>query len=183
MNRITVAVAIEYSSNRNCTGLSPATIAALEAATAFLNNRRDNDFILAHCNTFMQKAMPPKEADSQKAKLLMRLLARPVARIAVEAANSIEEAKNIRDALTLKGIEPRKIILFCDQWHAMRLRVIWSHVFPGIEIEIRSGRYIHGGDYKQLFLRSEFTWWLANIVGLIAMKVFGIERVAGIKEP
>jgi|SRR3989338_7102173 len=183
MNGINVAVAIEYASNRNCTGLSPATIATLEAAAAFLNSRREDDFVLAHCNTFMQKAMPPKEADSQKAGLLMRSLVRPVTRIAVKAANSIEEARNIRDALALKGIKPRKIILFCDRWHAMRLLVIWPHVFPMVEIEIRSGRHIHGGDYKQIFLRNQFTWCLANVGGLVAMKLFGIDRVASIKEP
>lgn len=183
MNRVTVAVAIEYASNRNCTGLAPATIATLEAAAAFLNRERESDFVLAYCNANLANTMPPAEADAQKAKLLQRLLVRPVVRVAVEAANSIEEAKNIRDALLKKGMEPRKIVIFCDIQHERRLRIIWPHVFPGTDIEIQPARYIHGGDYKQLFLRHEFTWRLANIVGLIAMRVLGIDRVVSIKEP
>ena len=183
MNRITVAVAIEYASNRNCTGLAPATIATLEAAVAFLNVERRSDFVLAYCNANLSKAMRPQEAESKKSEILRRLLKYSVERVVVEAGNSIEEAKNIHNALAEKSMEPRKIVIFCDIQHERRLRVIWPHVFPGTEIEIRHGRYIYGGDYKQIFLRNQFTWCLANVGGLVAMKLFGIDRVASIKEP
>lgn len=182
MNRITVAVAIEYASNRNCTDLAPASIATLGAATAFLNSR-GNDYVLAYCNADLAKAMRPQEAESKKSEILRRTLKNPVERVVVEAANSIEEAKNISKALAHRGMGPGKIIIFCDVEHERRLRIIWPHVFPGVEIEIRPGRYIYSGDYKQIFLRSRFTWRLANILGLIAMRVFGIEQVASIKEP
>ncbi|MDO8561740.1 MAG: hypothetical protein Q7S05_02840 [bacterium] len=183
MNRITVAVAIEYASNRNCTGLAPATISTLEAASAFLNNQRENDSVLAYCNADLRSAMTTRETESKKSEILRKLLKTPVKRVVVEAGNSIEEAKNIRGALVQNGIQPRKIIIFCDIQHRRRLRIIWPYVFPGIEIEIRTGRYIFGGDYRQIFLRHEFTWWLANVIGLFAMRSFGIERVASIKEP
>ena len=183
MNRINVAVAIEYSSDKNCTDLAPATIATLEAATLFLNGERENDFVLAYCNANLRNAMIPQETESKKSEILRKLLKNPVKRVVVEAGNSIEEAKNIGDALAQNGIEPRKIIIFCDIQNKGRLCIIWPHVFPGSEIEIRPDRYIHGGDFNQIFLRNRFTWWLANVAGLIAMKTFGIDRVASIKEP
>ena len=89
----------------------------------------------------------------------------------------------IKNTLAERGRVAQKIVLFCDRWHAMRLRVIWKHFFPVAEIEIRASRYVVGSDYAQKLLRSPITFWLANTAGLIAMKVCGVEVLDSIKQP
>lgn len=181
MAEINVAVPIDYGNNRACSYLSPATCVALRDAVRFLKNN-SGQYAVAHCVANLpEKGMRPEESLRWKGEILENLTI-PL-RVVVRARTSIEEAKEIRDTLRQRSIAPRKIIIFCDVWHAMRLRVIWEHFFPASELEFRTDRYVVGSDYVQIFLRSPPAWRLANIAGLMAMRVFGIEALASIKQP
>ena len=52
----------------------------------------------------------------------------------------------------------------------MRLREIWPFFFPRAEFEYRTGDYVRGGDYGQIFLRHPLTWALVNVGGMLFMR-------------
>ncbi len=184
MPLVKLIVPIDYGSNASTSGLSRASVAALEAASEYLNEHQGEDYTLACCNAdFPHLDMQVEDSARWKNEILDGALERPIHRIMVPATNSITEARNIRDALEEAGIKPYKIILFCDRWHAMRLRMVWPHFLPDSEIAFKTGRYVRGSDYAQVLLRRPLTWGGANIAGLLAMKLFGIERLAAIKQP
>lgn len=185
MDKPRVVVAINYGTSRKHWGEpSKATLTVFKAACDWLNQSGDVADIFACCTPDIpDMGMVPEEAKRWISRLLDETLTRQVPRVMVPATNSITEARNIRDALKRQGIEPREIIIFCDRWHAMRLRMIWPHYFPTSHIVFKTDRYVRGDDYIQLLLRREMTAAGVNVVGLFMMKIFGIERLANFKEP
>ena len=192
MIELTLFVPIDYGSGIGLTGLSPATIEALTAACTALNVRTDDSDVVAfNLADIPALGMFTKDARRWKSEFLATHLERSVKVFMSNAPNSINEARTIRDELAGKNIIPTKIIIFCDRFHAMRLRLIWPYFFPDSEIEYRTGRYIRNGDYAQIFVRHPLTWALVNIGGMLAMRavadVFGKPRMirwfAGIRQP
>ena len=184
MRNAILVVPIDYGSNADSSGLSDASQRALEDAGAFVNKHQADDTMLACCNAdFPHLGMRIDDSVRWKNQVLGKVLINPTRRVMVPGTNSITEARNIRDALERDGIWPHTVVVFCDRFHAMRLRVIWAHFFPESTIEFKTARYVVGSDYAQILLCRELTWGFANIAGLIAMKIFGVERLASIKEP
>ncbi|MDO8482037.1 MAG: hypothetical protein Q7S75_03065 [bacterium] len=178
---LNVVVPIDYSNNRACNGLSPATIAVLADAVKCLK-KSNGEYAIAHCVANLpEKGMRPEDSLRWKEKILAGLAAHM--HIEVWAKNSIEEALEIRNALRNRGVVPRRIIVLCDYWHAMRLRMIWRHFFPTSVVEFRTDNYVRGSDFAPVLLRSQVTWFLANLAGLVLMAVLGMKRMSSINEP
>jgi hypothetical protein len=178
-----VIVPMDCGANAECTAPSAAGNAILDAAVDFAN-RKEERYVFAYgVEDLRSKGISPQNFARSKAQRLGRL-SRPTESVVALITNSIDEARGIKKALAEKGIVPLKIMIFCERWHAMRIRFIWPRVFPGVEIEIWPVRAARGGkDFRNFSLRTRFAWWLANVVGLVAMKVLGMDRVSKIKNP
>ena len=179
-----LVIPIDYSSARNGTSLSDATTTVLEAAIGFANEQQEGNTLMAFCNTDIP-SMNLHAADSAKSKddILKSSAHKQIQHIMVSATSSITEVHHIRDALARAQIRPDHIVIFCDRWHAVRLRFIWPRIFPLTDIEFRTASYVRGRDHMQILLRNRLSWALANIAGLVAMRIFGISLLASIRQP
>jgi hypothetical protein len=94
--------------------------------------------------------------------------------------NSISEASEVREFIDKQKLAVDSIVVVCDTDHAMRLQYIWRHFFPHSQIRITFCKVPckWGLDQPYVSQRSRLRWWVINVVGLLAMKVLGIERVS-----
>lgn len=180
-----LVVPLDYSVRPNRKELTPASVRVIAEVAKYVGAAEANDIIIAYGNMHQPKNGfdGPKSIVLKEEKLAS--LVSTIRRFPVCITNSIDEAQNIRDALAAKRFHPMTIVLFCDRWHARRLRMIWKHFFPESRVEIR--RFDCGPfktvDYSQVFLHSGFRWASINLLGLLLMKVFGIERMRGVTQP
>jgi hypothetical protein len=184
MREVKVIVAIDLSMCADRRLVSLGTLNTIKAMTDFINERGlvENEYVIAYCNTELA-GVSWRRSHTQKATLLSELLSTPVEPISISATNSITEARNIRDALSKREVEPSEIVLFCDHYHWKRLKLIWAQTFPGITIEPQDGTYVIDSDYAQLFLRNQISWRLMNFLGWAGMRIFGIEWFALVRQP
>ena len=170
MAQATLVVAIDYGSKEDGSGLSPAGRECLIDACKYLNGRLDEGDVLAYCLADIPAlGMVPMEALEWKMNLRGTYLFREVTDVMVPGTTSISEARNICKQLEVGAIVPRRIIIFCDTWHALRLRLIWPHLFPHALIEYKTKRYVQGSDFALMLLRFQITWIFANIAYAILM--------------
>ena len=101
-------------------------------------------------------------------------------------SNSVDEAQSIKRMLDAKGIpyKGKTIVCVCDWVHARSVRRIWEEIFPDSTIKVRSifGIRWSKSNYE-ILLRSFPRWFAVNILRLLSLIVFGMERTARIRHP
>lgn len=182
-----VVIPICYGSSASGQNLSYASIETLrDAAVAAKSNLPDVRALICCAADLPESGMNFEDGEKwNMTELENSGLPNSVEVIMPRATNSITEAVNNRNALIGAGIKPEKIVIYCDIFHAMRLRYIYKRVFAlmGIEIEFVTKKYVVGRDYIQYLLTIPAGWFCANFAGLVAMVFLGLERCVRFEQP
>jgi hypothetical protein len=187
MEKTFVVVAIDYASNRAKNGLShPSWQTLNEAAQYFRLWFHDIGGMLMCANAHRpQEGLDGKAARAWREDINRNyhMLSAQAKVVFTDATNSIDEASGIRDALEASGIQPSELRIYCDRWHAWRIRIIWRHFFPGVPLTIRKVRCDWTRDHCGIYQRHWIPWALGNLALAIKMKFFGVESATHIKQP
>ncbi len=182
MGETVVVFSADYGLTEDKAHLSAQAMDALERGIGYANRLSDVVFSYSAVNIPSQ-GMRGEAVGKWKERMVNKKLFLQIPTTTVLARNSVDEAVNTKAALAEKEIEPKKIIIFCERWHAIRLRIVWGKAFPGVDIEIHPAPRI-GRDYVQRSMRSNtFTWAIVNLGGAVVTLALPLKWVANVRQP
>ncbi|MEK9154155.1 MAG: hypothetical protein AAB798_01640 [Patescibacteria group bacterium] len=169
-----LVVVEEYCQN------TPAARAILTAVAAYTKAHRKGRHVFVFCNeNFPHLGLEPENSAMWKAMFLEdQELWTALDQFSVSATNMVEEALEASKEAHRRGIEPRKIVIFCDHWQVRPLRMVWRAACPGIKdvrIEFHKVKCKFGGtEYVLPYMQSHLRWRLHNFFHFFTLVFFGV---------